>query len=157
MQYVTYTSIGIVIVMSPSAHVETQSYPVAAFSNWTLSPVGVPVQSEADCRCSPGFGYNPAEDVCSPCGQGEYKALLIRAKLKKVPSLSLSVCIYIYIYYLYIEGSKDACSLCCVFSCSHPGGHCQQLLHHLPDGHVDAERWCYLARAVQMPGIRESK
>eukprot|EP00435_Cladocopium_sp_Y103_P034368 s881_g8.t2 len=37
-------------------------------------PPGVPVQSEADCRCSPGFGYNPAEDVCSPCGQGEYKA-----------------------------------------------------------------------------------
>lgn len=35
---------------------------------------GVPVQSAADCQCSPGYGYNPASAACEACARGEYKA-----------------------------------------------------------------------------------
>ena len=40
----------------------------------TLSLTGVPVLSEDDCECSPGYGYSAATMSCALCEQGGYKA-----------------------------------------------------------------------------------
>eukprot|EP00913_Durusdinium_trenchii_P027642 g25923.t1 len=36
-------------------------------------PPGVPIQSAAECQCSPGFGIDQVTGACDPCILGEYK------------------------------------------------------------------------------------
>ena len=47
-----------------------------SFCIWTTA--GFPVQSAADCQCSPGYGYDPTSDFCTACLIGEYKAAMQR-------------------------------------------------------------------------------
>ncbi|CAK9031780.1 unnamed protein product [Durusdinium trenchii] len=50
-------------------------------------PPGVPIQSAAECQCSPGFGIDQVTGACDPCILGEYKDNIADAVCDRCPSL----------------------------------------------------------------------
>lgn len=50
-------------------------------------PPGVPVLSEDDCECSPGYGYSAATMSCALCEQGGYKAAVGDVSCTRCPEL----------------------------------------------------------------------
>ncbi|CAE7267309.1 SVEP1, partial [Symbiodinium microadriaticum] len=50
-------------------------------------PPGVPVLSEDDCECSPGYGYSAATMTCALCEQGGYKAAVGDVSCTRCPEL----------------------------------------------------------------------
>ena len=71
--------------------VETESTPTVLSvtvmcPSFSAKPPGVPILSEIDCLCIPGFGFDEQLGTCIACPLGEFKSTLADTECQKCPT-----------------------------------------------------------------------